>query len=43
MAIVTIGLETAKSWFQVHGVDENGQVVLRRKLARSKVLQFLPA
>lgn len=40
MAIVTIGLDTAKSWFQVHGVDESGQVVLRRKLARGKVLQF---
>ena len=36
MAIVTIGLDTAKSWFQVHGVNENGQVLL----ARGKVLQF---
>jgi transposase len=33
-------LDTAKSWFQVHGIDESGQVVLRRKLARGKVLQF---
>ena len=40
MAIVTIGLDTAKNWFQVHSVDETGQVVLRRKLARGKVLQF---
>lgn len=40
MAIVTIGLDTAKTWFQVHGVDENGQVVLRCKLARGKLLQF---
>ncbi|MDP8920119.1 MAG: IS110 family transposase [Pseudomonadota bacterium] len=40
MAIVTIGLDTAKSWFQVHGVDESGRVVLRRKLARGKVLPF---
>ena len=40
MAIVTIGLDTAKSWFQVHGIDESGQVVLRRKLARGNVLQF---
>jgi transposase len=40
MAIVTIGLDTAKNWFQVHGVDESGRVVLRRKLARGKVLQF---
>jgi transposase len=40
MAIVTIGLDTAKSWFQVHGVDESGRVVLRRKLSRGKMLQF---
>jgi transposase len=40
MAIVTIGLDTAKSWFQVHGVDESGRVALRRKLARGKVLPF---
>ena len=40
MAIVTIGLDTSKSWFQVHGVDENGQTIIRRKLARGKVLSF---
>jgi transposase len=40
MAIMTIGLDTSKSWFQVHGVDESGQAVLRRKLARGKVLSF---
>ena len=40
MAIMTIGLDTSKSWFQVHGVDESGQAVLRRKLARGKVLAF---
>jgi transposase len=31
MAITTIGLDTSKSWFQEHGVDD-GQAVLRRKL-----------
>ncbi len=40
MTVVTIGLDTSKSWFQVHGVDEDGQTVLRRKLARKKVLAF---
>jgi transposase len=40
MTVVTIGLDTAKSWFQVHAIDESGQVVLRRKLARGRVLQF---
>jgi len=27
---VTIGLDIAKNFFQVHGVDGSGQVVLRR-------------
>jgi transposase len=30
----------AKSWFQVHGADAQGRPVLRRKLARGKVLEF---
>jgi transposase len=45
-AITTIGLDIAKSVFQVHGVDADGQVVLRRKLKRRYVLAFfqkLPA
>jgi transposase len=39
MATMTIGLDISKSWFQVHGVTEDGEVI-RRKLARSKVLNF---
>src|SRR5260370_3662252 len=38
--IVTIGLDIAKSVFQVHGVDAAGQVVVRRPLRRSHVLRF---
>lgn len=38
--IVTIGLDIAKSVFQVHGVDAAGQVVVRRQLRRSLVLKF---
>jgi transposase len=38
--IATIGLDLAKSWFQVHGADAQGRPVLRKKLARSKVLEF---
>lgn len=38
--VVTIGLDLAKSVFQVHGVDGAGEVVLRRQLRRSQVLQF---
>ena len=40
MQITTIGLDIAKHWFQVHGVDTSGQVVVRRKLRRSEVLAF---
>lgn len=40
MQITTIGLDLAKHWFQVHGVDASGQVVVRRKLRRSEVLGF---
>jgi transposase len=39
-AITTIGLDVAKSVFQVHGVDAGGQVVLRRQLKRRYVLAF---
>ena len=38
--ITTIGLDTAKSVFQVHGVDSDGEVVLRRQLKRRQVLAF---
>ena len=38
--IRTIGLDIAKSVFQVHGVDAAGQVVIRRQLRRSYVLPF---
>ena len=45
-AVKTIGLDIAKSVFQVHGVDADGQVVIRRKLKRRYVSAFfqkLPA
>ncbi len=38
--IKTIGLDIAKSVFQVHGVDAAGQVVVRRKLKCRYVLAF---
>ena len=40
--ITTIGLDIAKSVFQVHCVDANGDVVLRRQLKRRYVLVFFP-
>ena len=38
--VTTIGLDIAKSVFQVHGVDAAGQVVIRRQLKRHHVLSF---
>lgn len=38
--VVTIGLDLAKSVFQVHGVDSAGEVVVRRQIRRSQLLQF---
>jgi transposase len=38
--VTTIGLDIAKSVFQVHGVDATGQVVIRRQLKRRFVLAF---
>jgi transposase len=38
--VATIGLDIAKSIFQVHGVDAGGQVVIRRRLKRRYVLAF---
>jgi transposase len=40
MQVTTIGLDIAKSVFQVHGIAERGRVVLRKRLARGKVLAF---
>ncbi|WP_407122596.1 IS110 family transposase [Bradyrhizobium sp. STM 3561] len=39
-SISTIGLDIAKSVFQVHGVDAAGQVVVRRQLRHRHVLAF---
>ena len=38
--ITTIGLDIAKSVFQVHGVDAEGKVIVRRQLKRRYVLTF---
>ena len=40
MQVTRIGLDIAKSVFQVHGVDEHGKVVTRKQLSRSKVLAY---
>ena len=38
--ITTIGLDIAKSVFQVHGINADGEAIVRRQLRRSRVLQF---
>jgi len=38
--ITTIGLDLAKNVFQVHGIDEAGNVLMRKRLRRSQVLGF---
>jgi len=38
--VTTIGLDIAKSVFQVHGIDSTGQVVIRRQLKRRYGLAF---
>src|SRR5215470_14296506 len=41
--VTTIGLDLAKHVFQVHGVDANGAVVLRKQLRRGQVVAFFAA
>lgn len=38
--VVTVGLDIAKSVFQVHGVDAEGRVVVQRRLTRAKLIPF---
>jgi len=38
--ISTVGLDIAKNVFQVHGVGDDGEVIVRRQLKRSRVLSF---
>jgi transposase len=40
MKVTTIGIDVAKSVFQVHGIEEHGKVVLRRQLRRGQLLLF---
>lgn len=38
--VTTIGLDIAKSVFQVHGIDARGEVIIRRRLSRARLLAF---
>jgi transposase len=40
MKITTVGIDLAKNVFQVHGVNEYGKAVLKKKLKRDQVAKF---
>lgn len=40
MARVTLGIDLAKSVFQVHGTDEDGNIILKKRLSRSQMMRF---
>src|SRR5215831_10173575 len=43
MQITTIGLDIAKNVFQVHGIDAEEKVVVRKRLRRGQVIAFFKA
>src|SRR5215211_8682467 len=43
MQVTTIGLDLAKHIFQLHGIDAQGRIVLRRRLRRAELLPFFEA
>jgi transposase len=40
MQVTTVGLDLAKHIFQVHGIDQDGQVLIRRQLRRGELIGF---
>jgi len=38
--ITTVGVDLAKSVFQIHGIDAEGAIVVRRQLRRNQMLEF---
>ncbi len=40
MNVTTIGLDLAKNVFQVHGIDDAGNVIVRRSLRRRQVMPY---
>ncbi len=41
MKVTTIGIDIAKTVFQLHGIDEHGKVVLKKRLKRNEFLNFM--
>jgi transposase len=40
MKLTTVGIDLAKSVFQIHGVDERGKTILKKQLKRSQMMAF---
>ena len=41
MEVTTIGIDMAKRIFQIHGVNKNGKTVLKKKITRDKLPEFM--
>lgn len=41
--VAVLGIDIAKNVFQLHGLDADGQVVLRRRVMRDQLLQVTEA
>jgi transposase len=41
MDITTLGIDLAKNVFQLHGIDSAGKVLLKKKLSRTKLVEFI--
>jgi transposase len=41
MNVTTVGIDSAKNTFSLHGVDSRGKMVFRKALARAKLMPFL--
>src|ERR1700675_5222138 len=41
MKVTTIGIDLTKAVFGLHGVDGEGRVAFRKRLVRSRLLEFL--
>ena len=39
--LTLLGIDLAKNFFQLHGVDNKGNTVLRKRLIRTKLVEFI--
>jgi len=41
MIINLLGIDIAKNMFQLHGVDYSGKAVLKKRLSRGKLVEYI--